>query len=291
MSAHVKELLYDFASGDATQADRERVQTHLATCPSCAADLESIFGAMAVLPRPVRTPSDERDNAFWTTFANEIEAKIRVTPSPRRSMLREVREEALAFVSSNRGRLLAGAGSLALATAVFMLFWQGPWSHPVSPQVAGPDPSSQLTNPVTDSATGPFTAPAAGHPTDPMTGPVVQNASLRMNDYLKKSKILFVGIANMKTDGQTVDLSAERKQSRALIHEARYLRSQPLDARSAKLIGELERILIELANLEETRDLPDVELIRTGIRKENLLFKIRMTENLMQAGYMERDAQ
>jgi hypothetical protein len=286
MSAHVKELLYDFASGEATQAERERVQTHLATCPSCTADLESIFSALAVLPRPVRPPSDERDKAFWTSFANEIEAKIRVAPSPRRSTLRDFREEALAFVSSNRGRLLAGAGSLALAMAAFMLFWQGPWSAPVSPQAAGPDPAYQTTNPVT----GPVTGPGTGPSTDPMPGLVVQNASLRMNDYLKKSKILFVGIANMKTDGQAVDLRAERKQSRALIHEARYLRSQPLDARSAKLIGELERILIELANLEETRDLPDVELIRTGIRKENLLFKIRMTENLMQAGYTERNA-
>jgi len=38
----------------------------------------------------------------------------------------------------------------------------------------------------------------------------------------------------------------------------------------------MERILIELANLEEEADLPNVELIQSGIHRENLLFKIRM---------------
>jgi hypothetical protein len=75
------------------------------------------------------------------------------------------------------------------------------------------------------------------------------------------------------------------------VHEARYLRNQPLDARSAELVGDLEKIMIELANLEEEHDLPNVELIRTGIRRENLLFKIRMAENLLEAGVIERTRQ
>ena len=43
-------------------------------------------------------------------------------------------------------------------------------------------------------------------------------------------------------------------------------------------MNDLEKILIELANIEEHRDLPNVEIVRGGIRQENLLFKIRMAE-------------
>lgn len=267
MSAHVRELLYEFAAGDVSATDRERVRAHLSTCPSCAADLETIFGAMAVLPRPVTPPGEERDAAFWIAFANGIEAKIRSTPPARHSFPARLRDVAIAFVSANSGTLLVGAGTLAVAAAAILLLWQEP-----------PSTANRLQDADSFSAR-------------PVTRPPVENASLRMNDYLKKSRVLLVGITNMKTDGETVDLSPERKQSRELIHEAQYLRRQPLDARSAKLIGDLDRILIELANIEESRDLPNVELIRTGIRKENLLFKIRMTENLMQAGYTERNYQ
>jgi hypothetical protein len=259
MSAHVRELLYDVATGDASPVDTERVRAHTAMCPSCAADLEVIREAVAAFPRAEAPPGDARDEAFWTALANEVEGTIRSTPPAPRSLLELLRDAADAFVSANRVRLLAGAGTLALATAVILLLWR---------ETPAPNNAARPADPV---------------PANTVAGIPAQDASLRMNDYLKKSRVLLVGITNMKTDAPEMDLSAERKQSRALIHEARYLRTQRLDARSAKLIGDLDRILIELANVEDRDDLPGVELIRTGIRKENLLFKIRMTENLMQA--------
>ena len=107
----------------------------------------------------------------------------------------------------------------------------------------------------------------------------VMRAAERMERYLRKSKILLVGLSNMKTDaGHPLDLSAEREASRSLIKEARYLQTQDIDRRSARLISALNKILIELANLEEHNDIPGVEIIRGGINQENLLFKIRMAE-------------
>jgi hypothetical protein len=267
MSAHVRHLLYDTVTGDAPPAEAERILAHTTMCPSCAADLEAIREVIAAFPRPATPPSTARDEAFWKALANEVEGTLgSALPAPR-SLPSILRNAVDAFVSVNRVRLLAGAGTLALATAVILLLWR---ETPV------PNGSASPPEPV---------------PAHIVAGIPVQEASLRMNNYLKKSRVLLVGITNMKTDGPGMDLSAERKQSRALLHEARFLRAQALDARSAKLIGDLDRILIELANIEERDDLPDVELIRTGIRRENLLFKIRMTENLMQAGYTERTPQ
>jgi hypothetical protein len=101
-----------------------------------------------------------------------------------------------------------------------------------------------------------------------------------MNQYLRKSKVLLVGLENMKTgEGRTVDLTAERKASRALVDESRSLKQQPLDLHSVQLMNDVDKILIELANTDESESSPHVEMLRGGIRQENLLFKIRMAEN------------
>jgi hypothetical protein len=71
----------------------------------------------------------------------------------------------------------------------------------------------------------------------------------------------------------------EKEAARQLVQQARYLDSKSLDDRSRALVGALERILIELANMEEQADLPDVEIVRSGIRHDNMLFKIRMAES------------
>jgi len=97
---------------------------------------------------------------------------------------------------------------------------------------------------------------------------------------------LLVGIENMKTgEGGAVDLSAERRASRDLVQEARYFRQLRLDPRSERLMGDLEKIFIELSNSHDSRSRPDVELLRSGIQQENLLFKIRMAENTARFSY------
>ena len=109
---------------------------------------------------------------------------------------------------------------------------------------------------------------------------------------MKKSRVLLVGVSNMRTDGESpIDLSIERRQSRELVHVSRDLKTHALDARSAKLVGDLEKILIELANSDEKHDVPDVEIIRSGIRHNNLLFKIRMTESALASATYERNTQ
>ncbi len=101
-----------------------------------------------------------------------------------------------------------------------------------------------------------------------------------VGDYLTSSRMLLVGISNLSPEeGQPIDLGVERTAARSLVLQARLLSVEPLDERSRLLVEELERILIELANLEESADLPDVEMIRTGVRQQNLLFKIRMAEH------------
>jgi hypothetical protein len=99
-----------------------------------------------------------------------------------------------------------------------------------------------------------------------------------MLQYVRKTKMILVGITNMKADGEDVDISSEQERSKALLQQARYLKSQPIDDRSAKLIDELQMILTELANMKDQGNAPNVEILRSGVHHENLLFKIRMEE-------------
>jgi RNA processing factor Prp31 len=78
-----------------------------------------------------------------------------------------------------------------------------------------------------------------------------------------------------------VDLSAERELSRQLVRETRELRDH-LDPQAAQLVGDMEKILIEIASRNETTDRDHFDLIRSGIRQQNLLFKVRMTESVYQ---------
>ncbi|MEW6509954.1 MAG: zf-HC2 domain-containing protein [Bacteroidota bacterium] len=261
---HVRTFLYDVATGALDSADRERVEAHLAGCVACRAELEEIRALLEVLPGPAASPEAQRDQAFWTAFANEVEAKLVAAERKRLRLTPALLDRISMFVSANRAPLLSGAGAVALIAAFVVLFWPKTPADVEQPAVAlNPTPVS-----------------------------ISEPAAQRMNDYIKRSKVLLIGLTNMNTaEGSPLDLSVERRQSRALVHEARYLRNQPLDARSAELVGDLEKILIELANLEEEHDLPNVELIRSGIRRENLLFKIRMAENLLESGVTERRPQ
>ena len=80
------------------------------------------------------------------------------------------------------------------------------------------------------------------------------------------------------TQGRPLDLSDEQSLSRQLIHEGRYLRQQPLTTRSVKLIDDLDRVFVELSNAGSRPPVPQFDVIRGGIRRENLLFKVRMAE-------------
>jgi hypothetical protein len=107
----------------------------------------------------------------------------------------------------------------------------------------------------------------------------VRYADNRMSQYLRKSKVLLIGIANLETEeGQPVDFSVEQRASRELVREARYLKQRALDPRVDQLVDAMSRILIELANLSDEQQIPNMEIVRSGIYQENLLFRIRMAE-------------
>jgi len=113
-----------------------------------------------------------------------------------------------------------------------------------------------------------------------------QLASLeeRTEHCLQKSKVLVLALANFDPqtdDAMTLNLPYQRRISEALVQEASYLKSElsdPAERRLQDLIGDLEVILLQIANLEDEYDLEAVEMLRSGVNKRGILFRIDLSQ-------------
>jgi hypothetical protein len=106
----------------------------------------------------------------------------------------------------------------------------------------------------------------------------------RTQDFLGRSQILLLGIVNFdpeKQDTAALDIVRQKQISGDLIHEATYLKkelSNTNDRRLEKLVGDLELILLQIKNLEEKEDLPEIELVKSGVDRKGLLLKINLEQ-------------
>jgi hypothetical protein len=232
-----------------------RVRDHLSTCPGCAREVDTYRSLLAGIGSTIAQPGDGLRPEYWKSFSSTVMQRI---AAPAREVTpgwwEEIKE---VFDLRPRHYAVAMGGAVALVLITFFA-WKSFRPHPVEP-----DSPLQTESPMSEvrSESG--------------------NTTGRVNQYFRKSRLLLVGLSNMEPgDPQRADLLVEKHLSRELVREARFLRSRPLDPRSARLVGDTERIFIELANAGEQRHAPTIDMIRTGIRRENLLFKVRMAESM-----------
>ncbi len=265
MSRHsqIRMLLYEYLTDDISDSDRTLVDEHVASCAKCREEIEELRAAIASVPRPQTQPSEAQTPEYWREFLFRVEQEIQQQSSqkPERA---SIFDELVGFVTFHKVPVAAVAGGLAVL-ALALILWR---TEPLPNKTPMMAERAETQKPQHSSG-------------GQVASPEVTQASARMGDYFRRSRMLLVGITNMRVDeDDPVDLGAERKVSRDLIHEARYLKQQPMDERSAKLVGDMEKILIELANMKEHGNAPNIDIIRSGIHQENLLFKIRMAESL-----------
>ncbi len=253
MNGHreIQLLLYELDEGTLSASERERVLSHLRSCPDCSAEREAMRTVLSAFARPARPPSEERPEEFWREFTDAVENRIREETIPPR------RRDApmTGLLDHLIGRLwrpaTAGAMAVALILLAFFLAQEAPRT-----ENKNVDSRPEVVTPGAPDRTGE-----------------------QVSRYLERSQRLLVGLSNRRVgNDETVDLSAERQLSRQLVREARSLQNQPLDAQSSQLVQDLERILIKVSNENDLSARSDFEMIRGGIRQENLLFKVRIAE-------------
>jgi len=253
MSKHeiIRQLLYEYVRGELDPDTRKRVEGHCSSCSQCSADLDMMKATLAIVPYTTTEPSTDLPEEFWKSFSGNVLARIRqaeVAGMRRRSSFWEAIQPWLAL---HRPQVAVASGAIAALILGFI-----GWRVVLLPEneVAKQKIAEHVV--VADTASG------------------------KISQYFRRSKVLLVGITNMKTpDGRPIDLRVEQEISRKLVREARSLDFDYLDPQATRLIRDLEKIQIELANMNQEVQLPNVEMIRSGIHRENLLFKTRMAES------------
>lgn len=296
MSRHknIQLSLYDYLDGTLPEEQRTSVEEHLRSCPACAEDLRKMQEALSLVARPERPASDARSEEFWATFAAAVEGEIEERRR-KKTRLADLRDAIHSFLFFHRGSFaLAGMAVAIVVLAIVLITRPTPTrevvfvdgaknkSIPLEPR----NGIAQSTNEKQASRSDELSQP--NYTASPIETPLrVRYADNRMSQYLRKSKVLLIGIANLKTeDGQPVDLRVEQRASRELVREARYLKQRPLDPRVNELVDAMSRILIELANISKDKQIPNMEIVRSGIHQENLLFKIRMAETVFDSAHV-----
>lgn len=245
----IQNNLYDYIRGELDQNRRKEIESHLSSCDRCYAEYQILKEGVRLFPAPQTKPSAQKSDTYWHNFALAVEQRIQ-SGEKKRASANPLWETIESLFTYRKSYVATFAGGMAVVLLALILWPSTRLAQKEEQRLADGGPTTQT-----------------------------QLVSDELGNYLRKSKNLFVGITNIKAErGERVDLSVERSAARSLIQQARYLDQQTTDERAQQLIQVLEKILIELANMEERVGLPDVELLRTGIRQENMLFKIRMAE-------------
>jgi hypothetical protein len=234
--------------GELPDADRQRVDDHVAACAACRADaarLRVVFSAVDAAPVP--EPAAGYERRIWA----QVEARL---PERRAGWWAE-----WLWAPGHRGAVAAVA-LLVVAAFAAGRYWRGP---------GGP------------------TAPTAG-PTPTASAPATQAARDRIllvavGDHLEQTEMVLIELANAD-GGDRVNISAARAQAVDLVAANRLYRQTAAGAGHAAIAGvleDLERALIEVARSPSEVSRRDLTDMLQGIEAEGLLFKLRVVSEQM----------
>jgi hypothetical protein len=250
--AEIQLLLYDYICGEVSTEERRKIEEHLTGCGICTRELEELksFAELSLVKK--KNPSEELPQEYWREFAAGIEQEISTQRKRHVYSGQKWLEIVINYVRFQPRFAAIIAGSLAVFAVAVSLILIVPKENP-NPNINGLE--SVITEPV--------------------------NVDERVGQYLKKSKVLLVGISNMDSGASMAeDLSAEKTVSRQLLNEAHYLQQQSIDVQAARLIRDLAKIQENLADISTTNENTGINAIRRDISHNNLLFKVRMAESV-----------
>jgi hypothetical protein len=104
-------------------------------------------------------------------------------------------------------------------------------------------------------------------------------ADLETARYLERAEVLLRSFRNVSETGESIDVALEKEQSRDLLYKNILLR-RTAEAKGnlpvSDLLGSLEPILIDIANLPESPTRQEVQLIKDFIRQKEMVATIQV---------------
>ncbi len=102
-----------------------------------------------------------------------------------------------------------------------------------------------------------------------------------LNDHFQQTEVLLTELMNSPDEGRA-DIDFERQAADDLVASGRLYRvtaQQSGDLQLARMLDDLESVLVEVANSPEHVSKKDFQSLRTRIDDQNLLFKVRAVSN------------
>jgi len=224
---------------------RPEFNDHLSRCSECRLSFDQLKGVAAAMNQRSYSPPTP---AEWTSFWNTLEPALKSAGS---SVKESWIESFLRFVRLRPAWTVSVAAVLLLSFGI--VIGQRMIRQPLS--------TEQLN-------TGLSAAER-----------ILLNE--RAINYLERSKVLLLGIVNSSSLEPASGLLKEQQVSRMLVSEAAELKNSLSDAdeqRMKQLITDLEVILLQIANLEEEKGFPAVEIVRSGVERRGILLKINLEQ-------------
>lgn len=246
------ELLWDAAEREIPAL----LQEHLRTCDTCRDAFQGMQHTVQQLPP---SPDTVLPEAYWEAFSNNV---IKQVAEKEKSLsvlpVIQSRLQKLRVAVTNRQLFPRFGLAFALVCAGILIgrMWDG-----------AVEPGSMIgIEPV---------------PTEMITPAQLTERTQR---YLDRSSVLLLGLVNFDVtadDPAVIQMDRKRVVAAELVNEARVLRADLNAGREqqlAQLIEDLERILLQIANLEAREDVPSIELIQRGVDHGSLLLKINLEQ-------------
>jgi hypothetical protein len=255
----MKDLFLESLYGELDSGREAALAHHLDECRSCREEYDAMARTLVVMG--AKRPADPGDE-YWAGYYGKLERRIASEGASQPSRRAPHRRLRAPYALVPRWAYSA-AGALALVAAGILIgrltFHRTPGG------------SESLASASRGAAVGQPVSPAAG-------------LAQRTTRYLDRSKVILLALVNF--DGGTKDIAGlnlprQKEKSRELVKEASTLKG---DLRAAKerqlerLVGELELILVQIANLKSETDLSSVEIIKAGVELKDVLFKINLSE-------------
>jgi len=238
---------------DLTDEEREEMARHLTTCESCTAAYsayEALFGAVEFRQRI------EPKAAFWDGFYGRTLARIAAEDTPQTARRRR---NVGAWIAAELAALVAPPRWVWQTAVAVVLVGAGVFVGRLSIQDRPVPPNGVVE--------GQQTALAQ-----------------RTTNYLNRSKVLLLGLVHFDPkieDPRILNLPRSREVASELVRTADGLKAD-LSAgdqrRLYALVSDLEVILLQIANLESTLNVPSIEMVQSGVDRKALLFKINVEE-------------
>jgi len=252
-----RESVLDALSGSLPAEQKKDLERHLADCPACRAHFETTKKAYETMDqREQYDPGEE----FWAGYWDRLQARMAAEESAERAPAPLIRGKfRWPFAGFPRWIQLTGAAAALVAAGIFIGRSLSRPGFQASPPAAGPAASVQ----------------AAAAESD-LFG--------RTSLYIERSKRILLAVVNFAADPKDIhglNLPAQRSASNELVREAAALKTELRGSKKRqleRLVGDLERILLQIANLQGGDDLSALGVIKAGAETSDIFFKIDLAE-------------